>query len=373
MHRLFQRLALLLILAAFGCGPEEVPETARYLVYDWDPDTRSYRLFEREIRTLHDARSVDGEIASLRGGGRIVAATEEPTSEEEFRDALRIEGDVTPATDYEIHDGVVIGWDFDSLMMFTVYHHLERAAEYFEEIGVGPEVVGHVPVYYHPRLSGVVPIKLLTDNAAYAYTLDAFLIPPQFLIDGVPLFANRGVMIHEYSHAVFNRIVDADARAPRYLIESWSDASINRMAALNEGVADLFAALALGEPDFIEPSISRELFGLDRDLSVERTYTAALRETVEGSEPSTFDPYEVGSVIASTIWALRPAIDNDEALGRAVVAALQDFSEVDDGFTLADFFGPLLRRLPPHATAAACTTFQERLPALQEELRCDAP
>lgn len=358
-----------LIALVTSCGSPDADSDRRYLVMDYDAERERYETVESQIETLDDARAVSGDIAFLRGGGNLVIGEPAPQTEGEFADALRIENDNTPRVSYEVDGGRVTAWDFDSLLMLTLYHHLERAAFYFEEIGVGRDVVGQLPVYYAPSLSFIIPVNLLTDNAAYAFTMDALLFPRQMFLSDLPLAANRGVIVHEYSHAVFNRLVHGDARAPQYLVEPWPDAAINRMRALDEGVADIFGALAVGDPNFISPSISEEEFDIDRDVSRERHYTQELERTVVDGDPARFNPYILGSVVASTVWALRPHVD-DTRLGRAVVDALVDFSTVGPAFDLSDFFDSLHAHLPTEAQPSACTIFTERLTAISEQLTC---
>ena len=374
MHRIRFYIALfvvaLIIGGCGGTGGDDDDDITRYQVMDWNPDEQRYELVESTIETMHSRSEVRGDVAYMRGGGNIEAATGEPTTREDFEDALRIEGARTPRANYEIVDEVVKGWDYDSFLMFTLYHHLERSADYFESIGLDRDVVGKMRVYYAPELRlGFIPINLLTDNAAYAFTLDAFLIPPQMLLEDLPMAANRGIIVHEYSHAVFNRLVHEDERVPDYLYEPWDNEYANQLSAIDEGIADTFAALAIQDPNFIAPSVSEDLFDIDRDLSSEREYTHEMAGSLD-APVSGFNPYELGSVIASTIWAIRDYVGDDAELGAALLATLEDFSAVEPSFSLADFFNPLHGYLPDDAQADACDVFEQRLTAIAEELTC---
>jgi hypothetical protein len=359
------------VLAAVlvACGSESVP--ADYLVYDRDPVTQQYRLVESRIETLADVTRVNGSIVNVRGGGNLRAASREPATEQDWIDALSISGDDAPEVHYEVEDGVVIAWDFDSLMMLTLYHHLERAAEYFTSIGVPHTSVRKLKVFYYAELKTWIPlpIPLLTDNAAYIATLDAFLIPPGLILNDVPLCANRGVVVHEYSHAVFNRLVHGDRRVPRYLLDDWPTEAVNEMRSLDEGVADIFAALAVDDPDFISPSVSAELFDIDRDVSKERVYDDDLLSAVMTDGTAAYDPYALGSVVASALWAIRSDVGS-ETLGQAVVRALAAMSGQSPTFRLTDFADQLTAELPLAARASACGTFRTRLPAVKDDLGC---
>ncbi len=361
-------VAALLVLAA--CGETS---SRRLLVYDLDANGK-YALVEAEVSTLRSIKRGRGDVAFLRGGGSVVAASAEPKTEAEVKDALTVRGDGAPSISYVVEDGLVVPWDFDSVMMLSLYHHLETASAYFGALGVSLAEVRRLPVYYNPQLSSGLlgPVPLFTDNAAYAFTLDAFLIPPRLALSGgVPLFANRGVIVHEYSHAVFNRLVHHDRRAPRYLLDSWPELGINEMRSLDEGIADTFAALALGDPDFISPSIPADVLGASRDVSMERFYDDTLLANAEGDTAS-YDPYPLGSVVASAIWALVPSVGAD-TLGAALVTALRQLGDTTAetvDFRLTQLFDQLVLALPPAEQSSACLLFHTRLTAVETELSC---
>ena len=363
-----------LVVALAGCGESGDDAVVleggeSYEILDWNADEQRYEVMESTIETLRSRSEVQGDVAYLRGGGNIVISNPYPTTREEFETAIEVEGDREPRTRYEVDDGVVKGWDYDSFLMFTLYHHLERAAEYFVRIGLDEDAVGTMPVYYSASMSQ--GFMQFTDNAAYASPIDAFIIPPQQLLRDLPMAANRGIIVHEYSHAVFNRLVHNAERAPDFMVESWSNEYVNRMLALDEGVADIFAALAIQDPDFIAHSVppTNELFEADRDLSVHREYTQSIRTSLSTSTDY-FDPYELGSVIASTLWALRGPVADDELLGSILLVTLASFAEVEPPFTIADFFDLLYAWMPPDAQSEACNIFVDRLTAISGELSC---
>ncbi|MEE8410308.1 MAG: hypothetical protein V3T05_11925 [Myxococcota bacterium] len=362
--------AVLCCLASGACGSDTPIE---FLIYDRDPGAQVYRLTRSRILTLDDAHAGRGSVATLRGGGSLLVSSGEPQTAQEVRDALRITGDETPSIQWvERDNGVAMPLDFDSLMMLTLYHHLERASEYFSMIGVAPARVRALPVYYFTELKIALlplPIPLLTDNAAYIVTLDAFFIPPRLLLNDVPLYANRGVVVHEYGHAVFNRVFHRDNRVPAYLLEDWPTETVNELRSLDEGLADIFAALAIGDADFIAPSISIELFEIDRDVSIERFYDTELHGTVVTGAVGGYDPYPLGSVVASALWALRSDVD-DAVLGRAVITTLEALAGVGDGFRLTQFFDRFVVELPADARVTACQLFRDRLPAVEADLTC---
>lgn len=372
------RRTCLLLVASLGvaCGPPgpsiDPAEHQTYLVYDYDADTATYELRESEIRTLTNPHTVSGELAFVRGGGQVYTPFPDPLTREEFEQSIAIRGDREPAAEYVVQDGVVVPYDFDTQMMVTLYHHLERAHDYFDGVGFDTDRIGRVPVYYFPQLSVLgISLPLFSDNAAYAFTLDAFLIPPRLVLqDDVPLSANRGVIVHEYSHAVFNRTVNEDQRAPDFMFEEFDEDVANEIRSLDEGLADLFAGLATQDPDFISSSISAELFDIDRDLRRERIWDAEVELQVVLSETETGrNPYILGSVFASTLWATRDFLD-DVTLAETTLQTMDAIAGPGPDFRAVEFFDAFLDLMPEEHRDEACNLFEERLVLVADQLNC---
>ena len=365
-------LVVVAVMNGVACGVDN--QVRDFLVYDVDSSTQQYRLMRSRIETLDNLREGRGSVAKLRGGGKANIENGNPETEQEWAEAIVVSGDSTPDIQVVMRDnGVAMPWDFHSAMMLTLYHHLEQASLFFDSLGVSPDVVGTMRVYYNMPITvnlWMLPLPLVTDNAAYISTIDAFVIPPQVILNDVPLYANRGVVVHEYSHAVFNRLVDADRRVPVYALESWDNLVVNERRSLDEGVADFFAAVAVSDPNFLAASISdAEELGIDRDVSVERLYDAALRASVQSDDLVDYDPYILGSVVASALWALRGSTDADTVTS-AVVGALNRIKGIDERLTLTLFFDFVIEGLPADLQEAGCQLFAMRLDAVAGDLAC---
>ena len=417
----FGKIGLCVLLAcATGCnfGTVDNPKEHKYLIYNYIPSKNDYELERAKINTLTNVDAAEGTIAYLRGGGSLATLDTKPTSEAEWKKYLTIENSNTPEIEYTIEsDGTVVPFDFDSAMMLTVYHHLERSRDYFDTIDteglnlsantVGQEV-GRMPCYYYPTISLLgVPLPLFTDNAAYAYTLDAFLIPPrQVFTDAVPIYANRGVITHEYGHAVFNRLVHNNVRGPLFLQEEWENditakRALNELQGLDEGIADIFAALDTKDPDFIAYTIGSQY--IDRDMSKARYLEDCLFMAINNSayppaescggnygegvsQPTdskgvrfdysatqAYDSHHLGAVVASVFWAMRDQTKgtiSDDEWGKIIAKSLRDIQDPEKTFRVAMFFDALYNNIPTGSQGQACLLFKERLPAIQDELQC---
>ncbi len=363
----------LLVLGASACGPEAPSDSSIFLVFDRDSDSGEYRLVKRSIETLEDLEDGRGELADLRAGGNIQIVHADPRSRSEWANSMQITDATSPELDYSVRsDGTVVPWDFHSAMMLTLYHHLEQANEYFRTLGVDRERMGKIPIFYYARRQRLLPIPVMSDNAAYAFTLDALLIPPRLILREVPFAANRGIIVHEYSHLVFNRLVYGDKRAPDYLVDNWPTGAVNRLVSLDEGIADFFAALQTEDADFISTSVSTDLYEIDRNLGIERHYTEQLESDIQTTRREEYNPYRLGTVVASTLWALRSATDlGDEQLGRTLVETLREMEGVESDLRIAGFFDTFAEQLPAGARPPACSVFRARLDAIEGALSCD--
>ena len=384
-------------LLGAACGPGADVESAggQYLIYNYDPATGEYGLERARIDTLRDVRTVDGDVVYLLGGGELISTDTEPTTEEEWEDALVVERAGRPTVEFTVDsDGTVLPWDFDSAMMLTVYHHMERSSEYFDTVDVSAldlgdprisRLVGRVPVYYYPQVSLFgFPLPVFTDNAAYAFTMNAFLVPPRVaLTDAVPIYANRGVITHEYAHAVFNRLVYDNARVPAPILnaDEWPALPANELSGLDEGVADMFAFLDVKDPNFIAPS-SKSILG--RDMSEKKRYPQLLLELAqweEGDDPITdedgnvlvYGPHDLGAVCAAVFYEMREIVKDevsDDELGRILATALVSIRNPTPDFRITQFFDALHDNLPASKRAEVCSMFKERLEAVEDLLTC---
>lgn len=413
----------LCLMAMAGCRPggDVDVSSSTFLIYTIDDNSGEYRLKREKITTLQNVRQVDGEIVEMRGGGELTSGIEgDPETREEWEQALIIADSSAPSIEYTVEDdGTVVPWDFDSAMMLTVYHHMEQSNTYFDALPLSAafeqslgqkigEKVGKIPCYYYPQIAiGGIPLPLFTDNAAYAFTLDAFLVPPRASLDeAVPIYANRGVITHEYGHAVFNRLVYNNERVPDPTFEDWPNDpfalhAYNALGGVDEGVSDIWGALDTGDPNFIAASISSDL--IDRDMAKIRFYEQCLAIAVQtGTYPASsecggnyedgvdnptdsegvridskggdpYGPHQLGAVVASVFWALRNQNKDtitDDAWGEIVAKSLVAIQNPTQDFRTSMFFNAMHDLLPAGAQAQACALLQERLIAIRDELQC---
>ncbi|MBI2894741.1 MAG: hypothetical protein HYY06_14395 [Deltaproteobacteria bacterium] len=341
----------------------------RALVADFEGG--EYGPVVRTISTLEDASALVGEAAALRGLGDIslVVPVDIPDDVGAYRDAMLVDagGEVRPR--WANVDGALYPRDFDAFALTTMYHHLERAQAYFA--GLGASLEDPLDVYYLPFVHMTIGSEelALTDNALYFFGVRFLAVTRFDLLQTLPLGMNRGVVIHEYGHAIFDELVYDDAARLQLLSGRLADRTANHLRSTTEALSDFFAAAETGDPDFIRWSVDEELMPASRDLSLPVIYDEALLETAD-VVPEAYDPYVAGSALASALWR----IDVDRTvLARALVEAQRAFgqrlrdeppwSQAPDDFGFAWLLDPFVLELETDQSAAACAVFEEQLPA----------
>lgn len=189
-----------------------------------------------------------------------------------------------------ISEGNYIPTTYKSLMLATVYAHMERLNTHLKDLGYGnlltfPRRVGINPKITFENGRGI------TNNAIYYPALDGIFVFP-YETTGLPLAFNGGVLAHEYFHAIFHQIfyrnllinknqqgvhdhfnvtsnIDQPyvCRLPPVLTNScsqdvkYTDADVSSfiLGAMNEGLADTWAWIYTDDLDFLGKSFGEEL------------------------------------------------------------------------------------------------------------------
>lgn len=317
----------LFVLVLSGCPLEDPGPPYTVLVHAYQ-ESGGYALSEVELPTLHSLQGLEGEFTRVIGGVDIaIDAFATADTEEELVAAIRVRGGNPVDPRWYLRDGVVVPEDFGSLLLFSYYAHMERCRDFFHTHGLPDELPGHIPTFHMPTMGTpmIGGFQLIKDNAAYSPTFGAFaLFPRQLLMDQLPLAMNLGVVCHEYSHAVFHSVVAGDSLVPAGTLAGWPNRAANLIRSVDEGMADVFGALVTADPDFIGQSISED-FGVDRDLAAPRRIDDAM--TLHLDEALFYNPYPLGSVIASVLWSTREEIGG-QALGNSAVRALYEIAKV---------------------------------------------
>ncbi len=361
-----------LAAAAFALSAcaDSGPATVR--IFGLNPATGQYGFFDARLESLHDVTEMRGDTVVFRGNSTVVGDALVAVTDPKSSEVLRAEGGEAPACSFTVVDGVLHADDYDSLNMASSYWALEQSRKLFIDLGVPASDLNALNGYYHPRIqffTKVIPtFWYMTDNAAYAPTFDGFLIVPHLLIQGAPPFsANLGVMAHEYSHKVFNRIIERGANMPAWQIHEWQMPAVNQFRGLDEGIADVFGYLATRDPNFIRPSMGDQADLFDRDLAKARVMTA--QDVDDLLTNASYDTHLFGAFFAAAMWRFGEDLKDHRRVATSILEVEREVADAiavtpNYDFSAMGFFDRLLAQFEGNERQALCGILRERFAEL---------
>jgi len=375
--------AALAMLAS--CAPDtEAPVRVRALVLT---SAGQYEPQEVELKTVTDIVRLEGSVARFVGGARIVADSNDPeltnaNTPEALENALMKDRGSAVTASYIEKDGVLWPADFHTWNLVTSYYALERANEYFRTVGglVDADFGGATTVYYFPDFILADTSKdPLRDNALYFPPVKSFMVLPFDELQLAPLAINANVLAHEYSHRVFNQKVYGGESLPTP-IATWQGIGFNTLKSLDEGLADYHAyGSSCTAPAGCNTNVLTTSFEdagvAGRDFSKPLCMSQALRNqmyttTFNGAE------YQVGTVLASALYAAGQTTGQHKVIQKAVLAAYSDnispgiaqlvrealATGNEENFPLELPLGAIARHIPDtNVQRVVCNQFVEQL------------
>jgi hypothetical protein len=359
----FGACSILLAVLALGCDPD--PVEVELLAYDQPLD--SYTFQTVTLSTIDDVERLEGRATTMIGGAAFTFDLR--SGYLKWDDA----GDSVAFDAIDV-DGVLIPADFDSLAMVSIYYGLELSLEFFEKVGMPRGQLEQLDTYYWPDFETIYQdgeSEVIADNAYYMYLNDkrrAFFVFPYDQFQWIPMSINSGIMTHEFSHAVFDSVVDDPNRG---LFAGMDSAAVNFLYSLNEGIADYTAAARTGDPDFMSHTTPKGIFAIQcnsevgwselvRDVSMIYNYHLGMDGSAREVATDEFCPYDIGLFFASTMYGIARAIEgsahNDfyavpsresqERVARWLYGAMTDLGQsLEIDFELWDMFGLLVGRI----------------------------
>jgi hypothetical protein len=325
----------------------------------WVRGDEGYAVEARALPGLDDAWELRGDYAAVRAGGSLRLRLDGSWSYDPGR-PVQIA--------YAVTDGV--GWPADEqgLLSWSFYGHLADTAQALEDAGLGIGAALPVDAAWVPTLPSLDIELVPAENAAYATGVNVFVLLPDLIDAPVPLPANAGVVAHETGHALFHLLSTGDPLAEPAIRSTGEEADLYQ-ASLHEGFADIVATLLTDDPRFIEPSIDMPDRRVDGDWSLDdvelpEDFAAAQADSLL----ALYDPYPLGTVLASLAWDLRLIGDDPvqvlQLAGDAVeawAAGLDGAWGEEDRWRFAD---ALVGGMPAADAAEACAAAARRLPGV---------
>jgi hypothetical protein len=368
-----------------------------------------YQPQQVQLTTLTDLISFSGAVAVLRGGADIRVDGSDPLlqtnngnlTEDQLERIFVKNAGREPRGNFVGSGGVFWPADFHTWNLTTTYFNLEQAFLYFQAMGAAGEDIALAKVYYFPSfVLAETSNEPLKDNALYFSPIRAFAILPFNQLQELPLAMNSGVIAHEFSHWVFNRLVYGGRGIPEPF-EKWLfgvTPQINILKSLDEGLADYHAhgasCAAVGsgcDTRFLSASLSDYETAV-RDIGLgPRCMTADLRYAINNSPINNFSglEYSVGTIIAASLHLAangNPA--TREIIQRAVIASYTDGNSLTPGlaqliatnlvlpenFTLASVANVILNHITDTTIRAdVCSRFMDNLQIARDAMPACPP
>lgn len=309
-------LSLFISVIAFvfvGCDPDTTQ--MRLLVYDKTID--SYALEDVEVETLKDVSTLSGDATVIEAGLSLKLNYD--------RGNLDWQSESNPVAFSSVKkDGVLIPSTFDSLAMASIYYHMELSYLFYkDDIELPNSLLKRLPTYYNPEIVIVESGDryTMTDNAFYmkiSRSDRGFFIVPFEMFQWIPIALNTGIITHEFSHYVFDKLLQDN-------LPELNDKSMNFLRSYNEAFADYMAVARTEDPDFMAPSIPPGLFvtpdcnalknmELTRNIAdpIEVEYSEEMDDSARViSATAAYCPYQIGLQLAGMFYQMAVELDKE--------------------------------------------------------------
>lgn len=317
------RFALALSLFLIGCANAHDRCGGKYLI-PWPNAEGRYTFQEVPLTTLPNPYRLSGEAAEVYSENVLTnEGFNGPVAEPHFTRS----GDVCVPTDTA------------SSATVSAYAQMEKLYDFERALGSAGQIKWPRKVGVNVHLTGR-PIDVV-NNAHYYGEQDAMALVPYDRAD-LPTTFNLGIVAHEHFHAHFQAMVYdvfnaslkvivsveklflPDAIAFRASAEDLTRSDPNTprgrnnyvLRGWNEGLADFFAAIYTGSPDFFAASLPE--YGPRRHLNLPLARLGPSRAYYE-------DTYGQGALLARALFAIAHKADRPpEAVLRLVLERLPD-------------------------------------------------
>ncbi len=346
----FPALCALLFLAA--CEPS-VTAPVKVMVIAGNK-MGTYDTRQVELTTPTSVVHMTGDLLTLIGGAQVEFNPADPglasaITDQQLADVLLKNQGGSVRGNFVDKGGVLWPADFQTWGMTSTFYNFEQSYLYYQKIYDGKpttELKGMRVLYWagYKDLSGGVELEQ-RDNAIYYSPVRAFMILPFEKLQKVPLSLNIGVIGHEFAHLVFSKRVYAGASIPPPL-SGWTLGPFNLLKSMDEGFADFHgygvtcttAASGSGCKDsLLSDSFDDASLVASRSIiDDKRCMSAVLRAAFNNFQPGQWisgkEMYQVGTLIATSLFLASAPTGKEEVVQKALIASYSDDSAVTPGF-----------------------------------------
>jgi hypothetical protein len=277
-----------------------------------------YQIKNRAIPPLKKPEIMAGDYGQMYAGGLFKMDIQSTDITYKPGRTIRMQ--------YTVEEEVFLPLDRDGLILLSFYAHLYDVVKLLDQSSLDTSVFFPISMAVTPHLPDPSLAFFPLENAAYMPSTHAFILLSDMVEKEVPLVANAGIVAHEFGHSVFHYLTAGDVHAER-LYEATSPAA-SSISSLDEGFADMLAALVTLDPNFIEDSLElpeRNLSGEQTALGVE---VLPENNTEEGLLAS-YDPYALGSVFAAVTWDIYEGTQDQMGTLELVFESVRSFAQME--------------------------------------------
>jgi hypothetical protein len=339
-------------LALCACGADLAsPFSAVAITYD--TNRQAYKLAQVRINTLTSLRHLEGSAGVVQAGGeyRVVTSTlrSSGVTPPSLRDAFAVALPAVVDLTWNTLNDIVYPEDFASLELLSTYYNMEKARAALSGWGLPDQPT--VPVLAHTLLTDDTGLSPLPDGELYYAPLAIFVAPAATPQEQVPAAFNLGAVAHAVVHQAIENLVWAGAVLPPTELSTATDAASitarHLVRSMSEGLADYMGVSVSGDTHWFDHSLQLDAPARALDFSHCGTPDMESALSVDDAQ-ARYDPYPLGSVIASALWDEGSATTNENT-ARGVLAALPDLGKRAAANPIS--LGMVLDTLAAHAPA----------------------
>jgi len=257
---------------------------------------------------------------------------------------------------WNVLNDIVYPEDFASLELLSTYYNMEKARAEIANLGL--TTLPARPIVAHADLADENGLSPLPEGELYYAPMATFFAPATTAQQEVPPAFNLGAVAHALGHQAVEELVWGGAPLPAP--ESGTDNKARHLArALAEGVGDYLGVAVSVDPHWFDHSLQLEAAARALD-QIHCSSQDMLDALPVDDSVAPFDPYPLGSVIASALWEEASATTAQNT-SRGVLSALPDLgTKVASGVTLPAILDTLAAHSPDDQRADLCGIFLNR-------------
>lgn len=336
-----------------GCTPTDPDDTSKSEIFVQVPVFKNtqYELDVVPLKTLTDIRHLEGQSAKFQTESSVVPNPSPAQGEPKNQ----LHGQDPQIRYFRRADGVYIPTDFLSLQLFSLYASFEKLKLIDESLGLGSLLKWPRKVVVQANV--VSGLESMENTALYSGEFDAYVFVP-YTESNMPLMVNQGVVAHEHFHALFQKLFlepQQKTLAANVKTESEKLLQSAMIRAVNEGLADIWSYLLIGDPSFVGRSI--ESFRMARDLNAPWNENIPTESRMtQTMKPLSVDEqighaYFYGSLLAKFLKVYIDLIPTKDVLQveKSLIDGIKNY-ELKKQFSFNGLLLSIMQQLPPLPT-----------------------